>query len=67
MLTTTTTKKTLTERTESQKLFTHPVKHVERQTTSQKIATMEPMQPIDRLPGKEDRKDRTRSKKSQPK
>ena len=47
----------------SQKLFTHPVRHVARQTISQRDAIMEPMQPIDRLPGREDRKDKIRSKK----
>ena len=46
-----------------EKLFSHPVRHIGRQTTPQRNATMEPMQPIDRLPGTEDRKDRTESKK----
>ena len=59
----TTTTKTVTEPIERQKLFIHPVRHVERQTTRQRNATVEPMQPIDRLPGKEDRKDKIRSKK----
>ena len=62
MLTTTATK-TVTEPKESQKLFIHPVRHVGKQTTPQRNATLEPMQPIDRLPGIEDRKDRTRSQK----
>ena len=44
------TTKTAIELKESQKLFTHPVRHVEKQTTPQRIVTLEPMQPIDRLP-----------------
>ena len=60
---TTTTTETITEPKESQELFTHPVRHVARQTNSQRDAIMEPMQPIDRLPGREDRKDKIRSKK----
>ena len=59
----TTTTETVTELNESQKLFTHPVRHVVRQTNPQRDAIMEPMQPIDRLPGREDRKDKIRSKK----
>ena len=59
----TTTTKTVTELKESQKLFNHPVRHVVRQTIPQRDAIMEPMQLIDRLPGKEDRKDKIRSKK----
>ena len=58
-----TTIKTLTEPKESRKLFTHPVGHVEKQTTPQRNATLEPMQPMqptDRLPGIEDRKDKIR-------
>ena len=35
---------------QSLKLFTHPVRHVERQTTPQRNDTLEPMQPIDRPP-----------------
>ena len=58
----TTTTKTVTEPKESQQLFIHPVRHVERQTTPQRNATMEPMQPIDHLPGQEDRKNKIRSK-----
>ena len=58
-----TTTETVTELKESQKLFTHPVKHVVRQTIPQRDAIMEPMQPIDRLPGREERKDKIRSKK----
>ena len=60
---TTTTTGTVTEPKESQKLFTHPVRHVVRETIPQRDAIMEPMQPIDRLPGREDRKDKIRSKK----
>ena len=59
----TTTTGTVTEPKESQKLFPHPVRHVVRQTIPQRDAIMEPMQPIDRLPGREDRKDKIRSKK----
>ena len=58
----TTTTKTVTEPKEGQKLFIQPVRHVGRQTNPQRNATMEPMEPIDRLPGTEDRKDRIRSK-----
>ena len=59
MLTTTaTTTQRVTGPKESQKLFTHPVRHVEKQTTPQRDATLEPMQPTDRLPGTEDRKDK---------
>ena len=39
---------------------THPVRHVEKQTIPQRIAILEPRQPIDRLPGIEDRKDKIR-------
>ena len=60
---TTTTTETLTEPKESQKLFTHPVRHVARQTIPQRTAIMEPMQPMDRLPGRKDRKDKIRSQK----
>ena len=59
----TTTTETITEPKESQKLFTHPVRHVARQTIPQRTAIMELMQPTDRLPGREDRKDKIRSKK----
>ena len=58
--TTITTTKTVTEPTESQKLFTHPVRHVEKQTTPQRKVILEPMQPIDPLPGTEDQKDKIR-------
>ena len=61
MLTTTT--ETVTEPKESQKLFTHPVRHVARQIIPQRNVIMEPMQLRDRLHGREDRKDKIRSKK----
>ena len=61
--TTITTKKTVIKLKESQKLFSHPVRHVEKQTTPQRNVILKPMQPIDRLPGTEDRKDRIRSQK----
>ena len=59
----TTTTGTVTEPKESQKLFAHPVRHVVRQTIPQRDAIMESMQSIDRLPGREDQKDKIRSKK----
>ena len=59
----TTTTETVKELKESQTLFTHPVRHVVRQTILHRDAIMEPMQLIDRLPGREDRKDKIRSKK----
>ena len=61
--TTTITTKTVTEQRESRKLFTHPVRHVEKQTTPQKNATLEPMQQTDRFPGTEDRENRIRSQR----
>ena len=60
---TTTIIETITELKESRKLFIHPVRPVEKQTTPQRNVILEPMQPIDRLPGIEDRKDKIRSKK----
>ena len=61
---TTTNTKTVTELKESHKLFIHPVRHVGRRTTPQRNATMEPMQPIGRLSGTQDRKvELTRKKK----
>ena len=60
MSTTIITTKTVLELKESQKLFTHPGRHVEKQTTPWVSATLEPMQPIDRLPGIKDRKDKIR-------
>ena len=62
-ITTTKTTKTVTELNKSQKLFIHPLRHVGRQTTPQRNATMEPMQRIDHLPGKEDWKHGIKSKK----
>ena len=59
----TTTTETVTEPKESEKLFTHPVRHVVRPTIPQRDAIMEPTQPIDRLSGREDRKDRIMSTK----
>ena len=59
----TTTTETITEPKGSQKLFTHPVRHVARQTIPQRNAIIEPRKPTDRLPGREDRKDKIRSKK----
>ena len=60
MLTTITTTKTVTKLEESQKLSTNPVRYVGKQTTPQRNVILEPMQPIDRLPGREDRKDKIR-------
>ena len=60
MSTTKTTTKTITKLKESRKLSTHPKRHVGKQTTPQKNATLEPMQPIDCLPGIEDRNDKIR-------
>ena len=60
MPTTTTIIETITELKESRKMFTHPVRHVEKQITPQRNVTLEPMQPIDRLPGIEDWKDKIR-------
>ena len=45
------------------KLFTHSVRHVAKQTTPQRNVILEPMQPIDRLPGTGDRKNRIKSQK----
>ena len=58
-----TTIETVTEPNESQKLFTHSVRHMARQTIPQRNAIMEPMQPINGLSGRKDRKDKIRSKK----
>ena len=51
----------LIEQKQGQKLSTHPVRHVEKQTIPQRDAILDPRQPIDHLPGTEDRKDGTRS------
>ena len=61
--TTTMTTKTVIKPKESQKLFIHPLRHVARQTIPPRNAIMEPMRPIDCLPGKEDPTDNLRSKK----
>ena len=61
--TTRTRTKKVTEPKESRKLFTHPVRHVKKQTSPQGNATLEPMQRTDRLLGTEERRDRTRSHK----
>ena len=63
----TTTTETVTEPKESHKLFFHPVRHVGKQTTPQRNATMEPMQPIDHLPVTEDQRTKSGPTKSQPK
>ena len=47
---TTITPKTVTEPKQNQKLFTHPVRHVEEQTAPQRVVAWEPMQPIVLLP-----------------
>ena len=52
-ITTTTTK---IEQKENQILFTHPLRHVERQTTAHRNAILEPMQPLDRLPEQKTRR-----------
>ena len=59
----TTTTETVTEPNDSQKLLTHTVRHVARRTIPQRNAITESMQPIDRLPGGKDRKDKIRSRK----
>ena len=46
------TTKTVTDPRESQQLFAHCVRHVEKETTPQRNAFLEQMVPIDRLPGK---------------
>ena len=60
MSTKTTITETITKLKQSRKLSTHPVRHVEKQTTPQRNATLEPRQPTDRLPGTENRKDKIR-------
>ena len=57
--------KTVTELKESRKLFIPPVRHVERQTTPQRKATMEPRQPINRLPAQKTVETESGSRKSQ--
>ena len=46
---------------ENLELSTHPVRPVEKLTTPQKNVTLERMQQTYRLPGVDDRKDRTKS------
>ena len=55
--------KTVMEQKESLKLFTHPLRHVEKQITPEKNGFLEPMQPINRLTGTGDRRDRIRLRK----
>ena len=45
------------------KLFTHPERDLEIQATLRRYATLEPMQPIERHPGRDGLKDGIRSKK----
>ena len=59
--------KTVTEPRKTSKLFTHPVRLVQKQTNPRRKVTLEPMQPTDRLPSTEDRKDRNRSRNSRSK
>ena len=59
--------KTKTEQMESKKMIAHHVGHVKKQANRQRNATLEPIQPVDRLPRTGDRKDRTRSSKREPK
>ena len=56
-----------TERKASQKLFTHSVRHVAGRTNPQRNAIMEPMQLIDRLPGRKTGKTKSGLRKSKPK
>ena len=58
MLTTLTTTKTVPKLKKSRKLSTHPERHVEKQTTPQNYAILEPMLPTHRLPGIKDRTDK---------
>ena len=58
----TVTTKTVKEQKENQKLFTHPVRHVEKQITP-KNAILNLMQPMDVTKGTGDWKDRSRSSK----
>ena len=61
----TTTTKTVTELKESQKLFIQPVRHVAGQINPHRNAATEPMQPIDRLPGKKTGKSKSGAGKRQ--
>ena len=49
-----------TDKTENQKLSTHPVRPVDKLTTPHRNASSEPMQQIDRLLGTENELDRVR-------
>ena len=55
--------KSVIEPKESQKFFIHPLGHVEKQAIPQGNAILVPMEPIGRLPGTKDRKDRISSNK----
>ena len=59
----TTTTKTVPEPRNRQKMFSHLVRYMGKQTTPQRNAILEPMQPIDSLPGTKDRKDRAKSQR----
>ena len=61
----TTTTETVIYPKESQDPFTHPVRHVVRQTIPQRNAIMEPTQPKDRLPGEKTGKTKSGPRKSQ--
>ena len=52
-----------TEKTENQELSSHPVTPVVKPSNPQRNVILEPMQPIHRLPGTENRKHRIRSNK----
>ena len=60
-----TTTKSVTEPRKNRKLFTHPRRQVKKHTIPLRKVTLEPMQPIDHLPGTEDRKDEISSRKKQ--
>ena len=60
---TTATTKTVIELRENRKLFTHPVRHVDKQTTPQGNAFLQHMQLIDRLPIMDEQKDRIKSQR----
>ena len=53
--------------TEDQDMSTHPVRRVLELTTPQRNATLEQTQQTDRLPGMDDRKDKTKSNREMPK
>ena len=56
---TTSTTKTVTELKGSQKLFIHPLRHVERRTTPYRDVMLEPMQQTGHFPGRANLKNRT--------